>query len=150
EEAMEVADHIVIFNEGRLEQQGSPVDIYRNPATAFISRFMSGGQFLSGTVSEHAIHIGPWVLPNCKRLERGAIEAHLRTDDLLLVADVQAPKAEVRRVHAGHGGYRVQLKVDGVDGLLETAVTSSVSLPTPGDIVPVAVAEDLPIYPQTS
>src|SRR5690606_9249840 len=76
EEAMEVADHIVIFNEGRLEQQGSPVDIYRNPATAFISRFVSGGQFLSGTVSEHAIHIGPWVLPNCKRLERGAIEAH--------------------------------------------------------------------------
>lgn len=40
EEAMEVADHIVVMNKGRIEQIGSPVEIYDNPATPFVMRFV--------------------------------------------------------------------------------------------------------------
>lgn len=40
EEAMEVADEIMIINEGRLEQKGTPADIYRDPATPFVARFV--------------------------------------------------------------------------------------------------------------
>lgn len=146
EEAMEVADHIVIFNEGRLEQEGSPVDIYRRPATAFVSRFVSGGQFLPGAVSGQQIQVGPWALTNRNGLVNGDVEAHLRSDDLLLVNDAAAPKAEVRRVHPGHGGFRVQLKVDGIEDLLETVVNGNTALPQPGDIVHVQLSADLPVY----
>jgi sulfate transport system ATP-binding protein len=40
EEAMEVADRIVVMNEGRIEQIGSPVEIYEEPASPFVMRFV--------------------------------------------------------------------------------------------------------------
>lgn len=40
EEAVEVADELIITNEGRVEQIGTPVDIYRNPKTPFVARFI--------------------------------------------------------------------------------------------------------------
>jgi len=40
EEAVEVADDIIITNNGRIEQIGSPVDIYRNPKTPFAAQFI--------------------------------------------------------------------------------------------------------------
>jgi sulfate transport system ATP-binding protein len=40
EEAMEVADRIVVMNEGRIEQIGSPAEIYDQPATPFVMGFV--------------------------------------------------------------------------------------------------------------
>lgn len=40
EEAVEVADELIITNEGRVEQIGTPVDIYRNPKTPFVAKFI--------------------------------------------------------------------------------------------------------------
>ena len=40
EEAMEVADRIVVMNQGRIEQIGSPAEIYDHPATPFVMRFV--------------------------------------------------------------------------------------------------------------
>lgn len=40
EEAMEVASQVVVFNHGNLEQQGSPSEIYDNPANTFVSGFI--------------------------------------------------------------------------------------------------------------
>jgi putative spermidine/putrescine transport system ATP-binding protein len=42
EEAMALADNIVVMNQGRIEQVGSPRDVYNAPATEFIARFMGG------------------------------------------------------------------------------------------------------------
>lgn len=38
-EAIEVADEIIITNKGRIEQIGSPIDIYQHPQTAFSASF---------------------------------------------------------------------------------------------------------------
>jgi sulfate transport system ATP-binding protein len=40
EEAMEVASQVVVLNQGRIEQKGSPDSIYDNPANAFVSKFI--------------------------------------------------------------------------------------------------------------
>ncbi len=40
EEAVEVADEILIINEGRLEQMGSPMEIYKRPKTPFVAQFI--------------------------------------------------------------------------------------------------------------
>ena len=39
DEAIEVSDEIIVTNKGRVEQSGTPIDIYRNPTTAFTSAF---------------------------------------------------------------------------------------------------------------
>ena len=48
-EAMTTADVIVVMNDGRIEQAGSPEDIYERPETEFVARFIGGTNVLSGT-----------------------------------------------------------------------------------------------------
>ncbi|MGG7177712.1 sulfate/molybdate ABC transporter ATP-binding protein [Clostridium paraputrificum] len=40
EEAVEVADEIIVTNKGRVEQKGSPIEIYKNPKTPFVAQFI--------------------------------------------------------------------------------------------------------------
>ena len=40
DEAVEVADEIIITNHGRIEQMGAPLDIYKTPATPFVAQFI--------------------------------------------------------------------------------------------------------------
>ena len=50
EEAMTMADTIAVMNEGRIEQMGSPVDLYDNPKTAFVANFLGQSNLIKGTV----------------------------------------------------------------------------------------------------
>lgn len=51
DEAVEVADDILIINQGHLEQQGSPISIYRNPQSPFVAGFIGQSDVL-GEVPE--------------------------------------------------------------------------------------------------
>ncbi len=46
EEALAIADRIVVMNNGRIEQIGTPMDIYRQPAAAFVADFVGQMNFL--------------------------------------------------------------------------------------------------------
>lgn len=50
EEAMTMADTVAVMNEGRIEQMGSPVEIYENPKTAFVANFLGQSNLFTGTV----------------------------------------------------------------------------------------------------
>jgi len=50
-EAMAISDRILLLNEGRLEQQGSPEELYAAPKTLFCAEFMGSNNLLTGTVS---------------------------------------------------------------------------------------------------
>jgi spermidine/putrescine transport system ATP-binding protein len=49
EEAMTMADSIAVMSEGRIEQLGSPDDLYERPATPFVARFLGVSNLLKGT-----------------------------------------------------------------------------------------------------
>jgi putative spermidine/putrescine transport system ATP-binding protein len=51
EEAMALADLIVVMNDGRIEQAASPREVFERPATAFVARFMGDHNVLSGKVT---------------------------------------------------------------------------------------------------
>src|SRR3954469_324550 len=51
EEALSMADRIVVMNHGVIEQVGTPLDIYRHPASPFVADFVGAMNFLDGTVS---------------------------------------------------------------------------------------------------
>jgi spermidine/putrescine transport system ATP-binding protein len=54
EEAMALADAVVVLHAGRIEDHGPPQRVYLRPATAFAARFMGDSNVLAGTVSARA------------------------------------------------------------------------------------------------
>ncbi len=50
EEAMTMADTIAVMNAGRIEQMGSPAELYENPRTTFVANFLGRSNLLPGTV----------------------------------------------------------------------------------------------------
>ena len=53
DEAIEVADEIIITNAGRIEQKGTPVEVYRNPETAFTASFFGQPSILKNADDFH-------------------------------------------------------------------------------------------------
>ncbi|SEN25925.1 ABC transporter ATP-binding protein [Cryobacterium sp. TMT1-3] len=49
EEALSLSDRIAVFNNGRIEQVGSPAELYQRPATLFVGRFLGESTVLSGS-----------------------------------------------------------------------------------------------------
>jgi putative spermidine/putrescine transport system ATP-binding protein len=65
EEALTMSDRLAVFNQGRIEQVGSPAEVYERPATAFVAGFIGVSNVLDGAVadritgSSHAFTIRP-------------------------------------------------------------------------------------------
>ena len=85
EEALAVADRIVVMNHGVIEQVGTPMQVYREPATAFVADFVGRVNVLSGRVlSPGRVRIGD---RDFECLHRGGasgeIKLYLRPEDVL-------------------------------------------------------------------
>jgi sulfate transport system ATP-binding protein len=58
EEALEVADRVAIMNQGRLEQVGTPQQVYDNPANAFVYNFLGNVNLFRGRIDDGRVRIG--------------------------------------------------------------------------------------------
>ncbi|WP_028937485.1 ABC transporter ATP-binding protein [Pseudonocardia spinosispora] len=55
DEALTMSDRIAVFNEGRIEQVGTPVEVYERPASAFVAGFVGTSNLLRGPAAEAVI-----------------------------------------------------------------------------------------------
>ncbi len=55
EEALTMSDRIAVFNEGRVEQIATPVELYEQPASAFVAAFVGTSNLLDGPVAERLL-----------------------------------------------------------------------------------------------
>ena len=62
EEALEVADRVVLMNHGRVEQVGSPNEVYEHPATPFVYGFLGAVNRFSGRVDGAHLRVGEHTL----------------------------------------------------------------------------------------
>src|SRR5262249_10844073 len=80
DEAMALADLIVVMNDGRIEQKGTPHEIFTRPATEFVARFIGGHNILTASggkiaVRTDRIQIGRL---NGQAAPAGTLEASIR------------------------------------------------------------------------
>lgn len=57
-EAMTMADRIVVMSKGKVEQSGSPQEIYQWPATGFVAGFIGRANFMDGVAEDGLIRVG--------------------------------------------------------------------------------------------
>jgi sulfate/thiosulfate transport system ATP-binding protein len=62
EEALELADRVVVMNEGRIEQVGRSDEVYHHPATAFVYNFLGNVNLFHGRMEAGRVHLGDTVL----------------------------------------------------------------------------------------
>lgn len=137
EEALELADRVVVFNAGRIEQVGTPDEVYRAPRSRFVFEFIGRGGRIEGELVPEGFRV-PGVetlLPVARRVGDGAGPArlHLRPYELQL-ADDGLP-GEVRGLRRIGARQTLEVRVAGQGGLIEVDVAAGVALPQRGDRV---------------
>ncbi|WP_338925345.1 sulfate ABC transporter ATP-binding protein [Mycetohabitans endofungorum] len=115
EEALEVADRIVVLNHGRVEQIGSPQDVYDHPGSAFVYEFLGAANRLSGTLSEQGfVTHGEGARIAARGDFSGPALAFVRPHDLRLLPQAGAAqdgiRVDVRRIVPLGGSVRVELQ----------------------------------------
>ncbi len=122
EEALEMADRVVVMNRGRIEQIGTPEQIYRYPATPFASRFIARGQPLPGDVEGGILRVlgHAWPISGFATDGVSVITVHVRPEDIVpVVQRREGWSANVLSVRPVAGTIRVGLHVAGLDEPLE-------------------------------
>ncbi|NHZ99653.1 sulfate ABC transporter ATP-binding protein [Massilia sp. CCM 8734] len=105
EEALEVSDQVVLMNKGRVEQLGSPEQVYNNPASPFVYGFLGNVNLFHGRVNDGVMASGDasFSVPEHASASNGQGTAYVRPHDLDI--DRYTPGADgivvkLRRAHA--------------------------------------------------
>ena len=102
EEAFTIADEVGVLNHGRLEQIGSPEDIYHRPATPFVAEFVGAADFIPGVVTPDGIVTELGVFENVAARESGErIRVMIRPDDVTFVPKDAGDAVILRRYFRG-------------------------------------------------
>lgn len=102
EEALTLADRVGVLNQGRLEQLGTPEEIYHHPATPFVAEFVGATDFLSGLVTDGGIVTELGVFANTEGRGMGdQVKVMLRPDDVTFLPRPDGQALIVRRHFRG-------------------------------------------------
>ena len=112
EEALELADRVVVMNRGSIEQVGSTCDVYERPATPFVFDFLGSVNVLPGTVKDRKLNIdgANVTLDTDSSHIAGAVDIYVRPHDL-------------RVVEAGEAGFDATIKVVQRTGAIVRLIT---------------------------
>ena len=89
EEALTMSDRLALFNQGRIEQIGSPSEIYEHPATAFVADFVGVSNVISGSVAEALTGTAQTVVIRPEKIELLSLEAELPAGVCSTVGQIQ-------------------------------------------------------------
>ena len=142
EEALEVADRVVVMNAGRIEQVGTPAVVYDTPATPFVCSFLGNVNLFQGRIHDGQVELGALRLTAVDHLPAAdaPVVAAVRPHDLVITRDrgLYALEATVKHVQAIGPLTRIELQRTDNHELLEAELTRPVAQALalqPGDVV---------------
>ena len=120
EEALEVADRIVVMNKGRIEQAGTPDQVYEHPANPFVLNFLGNVNLFHGRAHQAGSGQND---TNEKSV------SYVRSHDIEIERSPQdstALKAEIKHIQKLGPAVRVTLSIEGNPELVEAELTRDV------------------------
>ncbi|PLK58256.1 sulfate ABC transporter ATP-binding protein [Candidatus Palibaumannia cicadellinicola] len=131
EEAMEVADQVVVMSQGNIEQVGTPQEVWRNPASRFVLEFLGEINQLEGEICGSQLFVGAhhWPL-NYSTGYQGKVDLFLRPWEIE-VSELFSTRCplQVQIVDVSPRGYYWQLTVQPFSWHRET-----LTVVIPGDV----------------
>jgi len=120
DEALEVSDRVVVMNEGRIQQIGTPQEVYDHPANAFVYQFLGNVNLFHGRVDSGRALLGPAGLPvpTHGEAQEGAAVAYARPHDIELLRPTHGElgiSARVEHLLAVGPMVRIDLRPDDGD-----------------------------------
>jgi spermidine/putrescine transport system ATP-binding protein len=96
EEAMALADHVVVMNAGRIEDEGTPERVYARPSTRFSATFMGESTILDAEVSSTGKAISAMGEHHlAQSLETGKVQLAIRPEHVQLGGNIEATVRDV-------------------------------------------------------
>ena len=135
EEALEVADRVVVMSNGAIEQVGTPSEVYDNPVNAFVFDFVGESNCVPVIAADgHAVFRGRILDVETAGL-RGAGALYFRPHDVRLgAADELGLPATVAAVRRREGRIRVEAGIAGLAGPIELDLLPD-GAPSPGEAI---------------
>jgi sulfate transport system ATP-binding protein len=127
EEALELADRVVVMNRGRIEQVGRPDAIYQDPATPFVCEFIGKANRIALTRNDRGMTAAEWNLGDAPwGVEVERARAYVRPEHLVFDASMAAPgwQAQLRHVYRAGSVAHLELDAPALGQRLEAQVAS--------------------------
>ena len=122
EEAMEVADRVVVMDRGRIEQTGTPQQVYEEPQTAFVHEFIGESIMLPVVVLNNAVHFeGRSVGLDAQGAPDGIATLFARPFNMTILPDAEPDslRGEVRGIHGIGPARRIDVALGGAQTVIE-------------------------------
>ena len=138
EEALTLSDRIAVFNEGKIEQVGSPEELYERPETLFVARFIGESNAFNGTVANgQFVSDGGVRLPAAATLDGRAV-AIVRPERLRVVGELEStPEGMIqgRISDITYLGAQRRVEIETDDGPMVMRSGVETEMPQLGDTV---------------
>ncbi len=157
EEALELGDRIAVIKDGRIEQIGTPDEVYNRPATEYVAMALGAANFLPGVVANGAVQIESALFPAAEQLERFRLgqavklifrpeDAHLSLTGALPEGCRRLTNGVIEEVHFVGAYERLSLRLDLAARQLHegTAILSTLAINQAENSAPIIVTRPRP------
>ncbi|MBI1852377.1 MAG: ABC transporter ATP-binding protein [Planctomycetes bacterium] len=131
EEALAISDRIAVLRAGRLEQVGTPSDVFERPSSAFVAGFVSGANVLAARLERRTDGRSAVALPGGRLETRSvptgaavgaAVAVAIRPSAFRVCAPDDGIKGRVARLEYGGESIRLRIEIDAARGVAIEAV----------------------------
>ncbi len=140
EEALTMSDTIAVMHKGRIQQIGSPIDIYNEPKNAFVAKFIGESNIIHGIMHDDFLVEFSGLVLDC--VDKGfgkkeEVDVVIRPEDLVLVdANIGKLKGVVESVTFKGVHYEMMINVEGISWMVHSTVMKEIGTELGLDVLP--------------
>jgi len=108
EEALAIADRVVVMEQGKIKQEGTPLEIYKFPKSSFVADFVGTSNFFRGKRQRDKVQVKDWefLVPGVESTAAEEIYLAIRPEKVEVMRPGETPK-ELERSNLTHGRIEV-------------------------------------------